>query len=245
MTPISDDVSPLFTARMAGALWLIVIIIGGLDVVTSSTVVAGNAAATAQNILASEFRFRLGEVGEFVGGACYLGVTVLLYQLLKPVSRNLALFAACCGMIGIAIGAGGTVRDLGVVTLLKSAQSGASDAGQMQAVALTTIRTFGLGFSVSMVYFGLQVGTAGYLLARSGFFPRLIGILLAIGGSIYVIGSLAVLVSPAVGGQLFRVVIPIAFIGEGSVTLWLLFKGVNVEKWYSRASVRPMRVVAA
>ncbi|HJQ10837.1 MAG TPA: DUF4386 domain-containing protein [Gemmatimonadaceae bacterium] len=245
MTSTYEDTSPLFTARMAGALWLIVIIIGGLDVATSSIVVAGDAAATARNILNSEFRFRLGEVGEFIGGACYLGVTVLLYQLLKPVSKTLSLFAACCGAIGLAIGAAGTVRDLGAVALLRSGQlPGAADAGQMQGVALSTIKLFGLGFSVSMVYFGLQVASVGILIARSSFFPRALGVLAAIGGSIYVIGSLAMMMSPPIGGQLFRFVIPVAFIGEGSLTLWLLFKGVNVERWIARANPQPRRVAA-
>ncbi len=240
-----DETSPLFSARMAGALWLAVIVIGGLDVATSSIVVAGDAAATARNILNSEFRFRLGEVGEFIGGALYLGVTVLLYQLLKPVSKPVSLFAACCGAIGLAIGAAGTVRDLGVVTLLNGSQlPTAANASQMQEVALSTIRLFGLGFSVSMVYFGLQVATVGVLMARSDFFPRLLGVLLTIGGSTYVIGSLAVMLSPTIGGQLFRFVIPVAFIGEGSATLWLLFKGVNVERWVARAHPQPRRVAA-
>ena len=108
-----------------------------------------------------------------------------------------------------------------------------------------TIKTFGLGFSVSMVYFGLQVASVGVLVARSGFMPRLLGILLVVGGSTYVVGSLLVMLAPVIGAQLFRVVVPVAFIGEGSITLWLLFKGVNVEKWRARAGIQPLRMVAA
>ncbi|MFN2638435.1 MAG: DUF4386 domain-containing protein, partial [Gemmatimonadaceae bacterium] len=115
----SNPQSPQFTARMTGALWLAVIVISSIAV-AGPTIVAPDAATTASNILASELAFRFAVVNEFIGGACYVGVTVLLYQLLKPVSKNLALFAAACGIIGITVGAGLTVRDLGIVAILKS-----------------------------------------------------------------------------------------------------------------------------
>ena len=244
-TPVSTD-SPLFTARMAGALWLAVIAVSALDVVTSSIIVSGDAAATARNILNSEFRYRLSVLAEFVGGALYVGVTALLYRLLKPVSRNLSLFAVLCGAIGIAVGAALTVQDLGVVTLLRSAQAApAADAGQINAIALSSIRMFGLGFTVAMVYFGFQCATVGYLIARSGFMPKTIGILLAIGGSFYVLSSFATFLGLPIAHTLSQIVIPTAFLGEGSTTVWLLFKGVDVRKWMERAGVPPLQRVAA
>jgi hypothetical protein len=230
---------------MTGALWLAVIIVSSIAV-AGPTIIVPDAATTASNILASEFAFRFGVVNEFIGGACYVGVTVLLYQLLKPVSKNLASFAAACGIIGITVGAGLTVRDLGIVAILKSAQTApAADAAQLQAVARSAIMAFGLGFKVSMVYFGLQCATAGYLMARSGFIPRIVGILLGVGGSFYVISSLTYLLSPTLGGMLAPVVIPVAFLGEGCTTLWLLFKGVNVEKWRQRAGSTTLNLAAA
>jgi hypothetical protein len=241
----SSQPSPLFTARMTGALWLAVIIVSSIAV-AGPTILVPDAAATASNILASEFAFRFGVVNEFIGGACYVGVTVLLYQLLKPVSKNLASFAAACGIIGITVGAGLTVRDLGIVAILKSAQTApAADAAQLQAVARSAIMAFGLGFKVSMVYFGLQCATVGYLIARSGFIPRIVGILLGVGGSFYVISSLTYLLSPALGSMLSPVVIPVAFLGEGCTTLWLLFKGVNVEKWRQRAGSTTLNLAGA
>jgi hypothetical protein len=231
---------------MAGALWLAVIAVSVLDVVTSSIIISGDPAATARNILSSEFRFRLSVLAEFVGGALYVGVTVLLYRLLKPVSRNLSLFAAFCGAIGISVGAALTVRDLGVVTLLRSAQvSSSADAGQIQTLALTSIRQFGLGFTVAMVYFGFQCTTVGYLIARSGFMPKAIGILLATGGTFYVLSSFATFLSLPIAPALSQVVVPVAFLGEGSTTVWLLFKGVDVRKWMERAGVPPLQRVAA
>ena len=237
--------SPLVTARMAGALWLAVIIVSALAVAGPSIVIPGDAAATVHNILTFEFAYRIGIVETFIGGALYVGVTVLLYTLLKPVSRNLALFAAACGLIGVAVGAALTVSDLGVVAALKFAESAPAQAAPMQAVAQSAIMTFGLGFKVGMVYFGLQCATVGYLIARSGFMPRAVGVLLGIGGSFYVISSLTYLVSPALGTLLSPVVIPVAFLGEGSTTLWLLFKGVNVEKWRQRAGSATLGLAAA
>ena len=245
MTKSIPSDSPLFTARMAGALWLAVIVISGVDAATSPIGISSDAVTTAHSILASEFRYRLGVLAEIVAGTCYLGVTVLLYQLLQPVSKGLALFAACCGAIGLSIGATLTVPDLGVVPLLKSAQLPSGDAAQTQAIAVSSIRMFRLGFTVSMVYFGFQCATVGYLIARSGFIPKAIGILLAIGGSFYVISSLTTFLSPTAGSMLGRVVIPVAFIGEGATMLWLLFKGVNVAKWHLRTGVQPTPLVAA
>jgi hypothetical protein len=242
---IADQPSPLFTARMAGALWLAVIVVSTLAVFGPTIIVPGDAAATARNILGAELAFRLAVVEEFVGGACYVGVTVLLYQLLKPVSRNLALFSAACGVIGITVGAGLTVRDLGIISILASAEATPTDAAQLQAVARSAIMAFGLGFKVSMVYFGLQCATVGYLIARSGFIPRVVGVLLGVGGWFYVVSSLAYMISPAVGSILSPVVIPVAFLGEGATTLWLLLKGVDVEKWRQRAgSIAPGLVAA-
>jgi hypothetical protein len=242
---ISNHASPQFTARMTGALWLAVIVISSFAI-AGPTIIVPDAATTANNILASELAFRFGVVNEFIGGACYVGVTVLLYQLLKPVSKSLALFAAACGIIGITVGAGLTVRDLGIVAILKSAQTApAADAAQLQAVARSAIMAFGLGFKVSMVYFGLQCATAGYLIARSGFIPRIVGILLGVGGSFYVISSLTYLLSPALGSMLSPVVIPVAFLGEGCTTLWLLFKGVDVERWRQRAGSTTLNLAAA
>ena len=88
-------------------------------------------------------------------------------------------------------------------------------------------------FSIAMVYFGCQVAAIGVLILRSGFVPRIIGALMVAGGSSYVITSFAKFVSPALGAQLSPFVIPIAFLGEGTVTLWLLFKGIDVQKWRS------------
>ena len=174
---------PRRTARLAGALWLLVIAVSVLSVLTRST------------------QPRLAFAANQFGGLCYLGVTVLLYELFKPVNTSLSLFAAVCGAAGVASGA-------------------AADLVRSDPPAQ--------GFFVAMVFFGFQVMSIGYLITRSTLIPRILGVLLVLGGLSYVINSFTNFLSPAVGAHLSPFIVPVAILGEGSLTLWLLVKGVQV-----------------
>jgi len=221
--------SPQTTARLAGALWLIVIAVSIASLFTAPSVnINGSAAETAASILAAETPYRLAFALLFVGSLCYLGVTALLYELLRPVNRSVALFGAFAGLAGVTIGAASAVNELGALDLLKQAATAApAAANQLQTIAQFALRD-GPEFKVGMVFFGLQIASVGYLILRSGLVPRIIGGVLVAGGSSYIISSFATFVAPAVGARLSPLVIPIAILGEGSLTLWLLFKGVNV-----------------
>ncbi len=155
-------------------------------------------------------------------------MTALLYELLRPVNRSVALFGAFAGLAGVTIGAASAVNELGALDLLKQAATATPvAANQLQTIAQFALRD-GPEFKVGMVFFGLQIASVGYLILRSGLVPRIIGGVLVAGGSSYIISSFATFVAPAVGARLSPLVIPIAILGEGSLTLWLLFKGVNV-----------------
>ena len=169
------------TARLAGALWLVVIAASVISVATQSGIP------------------RLAFAANQFSGVCYLGVTVLLYQLFKPVDTGISLFAAFCGLAGVASGA--AVSD-------PSAQ----------------------GFYIAMVFFGFQIISIGYLITRSTLIPRILGVLLLLGGSSYVINSFTNFLSPAIGAHLAPFIIPVAILGEGALALWLLVKGVNVSR---------------
>lgn len=232
---IHKPLSPLFEARVAGFAWLMTILTSMVGfLVVRSLIVSGNAAATATNILNHESLFRFAFVATLIGGAFYMGVTVLVYGLLKPVNRNLSLFAAFCGVAGIAIGAAGALNFLAPLGMFGS-YAAAFTPNQWQEQALAALKLDEQGFNLSMVYFGLQCVSAGYLIARSTFIPRILGVLLAIGGASYVISSFATLLSPSFGGALTPLIIPAALIGEGSLTVWLLVKGVNEERWNALA----------
>jgi hypothetical protein len=225
--------SPQTTARLAGLFWLIVIAVSIVAIVVSPTIsLRGTPADTAASALAVESGYRLGFSLLLFGGVCYLGVTALLYQILKPVSGSVALFGALASLAGITVGAASGVHTLGALALLHDATNATYvAASQMQAIAQASFREDPPEFRMGMIYFGCHVASIGYLILRSNFIPKIIGAILVAGGSSYFIASFTTFVAPELGARLTPFVIPIALLGEGSITLWLLIKGVDAEKW--------------
>jgi hypothetical protein len=216
-------------ARIAGALWVAVIVAGGFAVMMrSAMIVSDDAAATAFNILASETRFRLAFVADVIGGACYVGVTLLLYELLKPVSRTVSLTAACFGIVGVAVGTLVSLNYLAAVLVLQGAEPlAAFTNSQLQAEALIFLRLYREGYRLGMVFFGAQIVAIGYLILRSSVVPRVLGAMLVLGGASYVVGAFAnFLVMPFLA-QMGQMVFVAAAIGEGALALWLLIRGVE------------------
>jgi len=232
-----DAASTAAMGRAAGILWLLCIVTSMYSfVVTSRMVVATDAAATSANVLGNESLFRAASVTNLLSGVFYLGVTALLFYLLKPVSRALALTAACFGTAGVAIGAVAYLAPFLALSLLRKGQPTALNVDQLQGLALFTLtKPIEVAFSVGMVFFGVQCVIVGTLIARSTFLPRLIGILLAVGGTSYIVVSLITLLAPQWGPRFVAVVLPAALIGEGSLTLWLLVRSVNVQRWQEQA----------
>ncbi len=240
----STEPSPLFAARMAGALWLIVILAGVAAVVGGVSLdLSGDPGLFAANALASASKVRLAFVINFFGKICYLGVTVLLYELLKPVNRSVALFGAFCGLAGLMSGAG-SVNSFAALSLLEESRRAAEPiASQLEATVKMFLGAGAPGFGVEMVYFGCQILSVGYLIVRSHFIPRAIGVLLLLAGSSYIIASFTSFVSPVLGTRVLPLIVPIALLGEGALALWLVVKGVDVEQWRSmighRATINP------
>lgn len=232
------EASPRFKAKMAGVLWLMTILMGSFGVsVGRRFVVSGEAAATATNIMANESLFRLSFVADLVAALCYVGVTVLLYELLKPVNRSLSLLAAFFGLWGVTIGGAYYLSRLVPLVLLGGdPYLSAFTTSQLQAMALMSLKLHVLGFNISMVLFGLQCFIVGCLIVRSTFLPRILGVLLVIAGLGYMISSFTTFLSPPFGAQMWPFSLPAGVVGEGSLTLWLLVRGVNVPRWKERAS---------
>ena len=230
----SAEPSPLVDARAAGALWLIVILVSiGALLGGASLDMHGDPETLAANVLASASKIRLTFLLFFLGKICYLGVTVLLYQLLKPVNKSVALFGAFCGLAGLLRGGGGHFNVLTALSLLEESRRAiAPVAGQLADSAKLLLATVP-GFSGEDVYFGFQILSVGYLIVRSRFIPRAIGVLLVLGGVSFLITSVTTFVSPALGDRLAPVLLPIVLLAEGSLALWLLVKGVNVAQWRS------------
>jgi hypothetical protein len=235
----SAEPSPLFAARMAGALWLIVIVVSIVAVIAGTSLdSSGDRGTLATNALASASRIRLTFVLFFFGKICYLGVTVLLYELLKPVNRCAALFAAFCGLAGLLSGGAGHINLLTALSLLEESRRATEPvATQLQGAAKSLLGT-APRFSGEDVYFGFQITSVGYLIARSYFLPRTIGVLLVLGGACFLVTSFTNFVAPALGDQMAPLLLPVVLLGEGSLALWLVVRGVNVEQWRSTIARR-------
>ena len=238
MTKPNLEVTPLFQARMAGGLWWLCIISGMVGFAAGAPlVVANDATATATNILAKESFFRLGFVADLISGLSYVGVTAFIYYLLRPVSRSLSLLGALFGLAGVAIGGASWAIHLTPLLLLHGDQYlTVFTTSQLQALSLAALKLQAQVFPIGMVFFGIQCISIGYLVARSTFLPRILGVLLAIGGTSYVIVSFANFLAPSFGPRLVPFLMPIALIGEGALGGWLLIKGVDVQSWNEQAS---------
>ena len=239
MMQSNSEPSPRFKARAAGALWWLCIISGMTGfVVGAPLIVADDATATATNILAKESLFRLGFAADLISGVSYVGVTAFIYYLLRPVSRSLSLVGAFFGLAGVAIGGALWVIHLTPLLLLHGDQYlTAFTTSQLQAMSLAALKLQAQAFPIGMVFFGIQSISIGYLVARSTFLPRILGVLLAIGGTCYVIVSFANFLAPSFGSHLVPFMMPIALIGEGLLGGWLFIKGVNVQRWNQQASL--------
>lgn len=212
-------------ARIAGAFYLITIIMGVFAevFVRGALVVRDDASATATNILAHELLYRSGLAADLIMLASYVVVTLLLYVLLKPAGRILSLLAALFSMVGIAVLAVNCLNHIAPLLFLKNTPP-------LQDLALIALKLHTRGYNVSGVFFGVYCVIIGYLVFRSGFLPRALGVLMAIGGASYIVSSFAIFLSPAFANRLPDVTV-LGGLAELSLTLWLLVMGVNAQKW--------------
>jgi len=223
--------SPGFTARMAGVAYLLMTLAGLVArVARSGLIVAGDAAATATNILAHPSAYQVNIAGEFLVVAFYIGVVALLYALLKPVNRPVAVLATCLGLVACTIQAGACfLLSAPVVILGGPAYLSAFSASQLQALALLSLKLYSGGYGIALVFFAFYGLTIGYLVYKSTFLPRFIGVLLMLGALAWL-----VYLSPALGASLFPY-IAVGGLGELVLLLWLLIAGVNSARWTEEA----------
>lgn len=230
------EASPRLWARVAGVSYLITIITGVFAevFVRGSLVVRDDAAATATNLLAHESLYRLGLAADLVMLVSYVVVTLLLYVLFTPAGRSLSLLAAFFSLMGIAVLAVNSLNHLAPLVLLGDAPFlRAFDAPQLKALALAALKLHGRGYSIAGVFFGIYCVLIGDLTFRSRFLPRILGVLMAIGGLGYVTDSFTSFLSPALAARLPDLAI-LGGIAELSLSLWLMIVGLNASKWEER-----------
>jgi len=232
--------SPRTLARMAGVFQALegTTATFGQVIVTGRLVVFGSAAATAANILGHEQLFWLGFASSLLGVVCHIVWALLLYDLFKPVSRRISLLAVLVIVVGCAIQALTAVLYLAPMLILNAPGSSlnALTAEQLQALAYVFVRLNGYAFNTYLVFFGLWCVLIGYLIFRSTFMPRILGVLLAIAG----LGWMMYLVPPLAIHLFIPYIAGASACGEIPLLLWLLIVGVNSERWKEQARVAGM-----
>jgi hypothetical protein len=228
------EMSPRFKGRMAGVCQLMeaVTAASGQVIILGKLVVAGNAAATAANILGHERLFWFGFVLSLIGVAFHIAWALLMYELLKPVNRSLSLLAAFFVLVSCAMQALASLLYLAPLLILQGGSSlSAFTAEQLQSLALMFLKLNEYAFNIDLVFFGLWCVLTGYLIFRSTFLPRILGALLAIDGFGFV-----TYLYPPLAYHLFIPYLAVASaLGEIPLELWLIVMGVNVQRWKEQA----------
>jgi hypothetical protein len=201
-------------------------------VISSRVIMAGDPATTAANLLAHETLFRLGTASLLVSTAFYIGATLFVYEVLRSVNPSLSLLAAFFSLVARAVGALSCVFDLVPYILLKGAPhlGAAFTVNQLQALALMFLKVRVQANDIALSLFGLHCLGVGYLICRSIFLPRVIGALMLIAGVCWMTFLL-----PSVAQRLAPFNMMPGALGEVSLALWLLIKGVNVQRWQEQA----------
>jgi Domain of unknown function (DUF4386) len=220
-------------AKAAGFLYLVTIIAGGFAeaFVREGLTVSGNAVATAQNILASEQMYRYGFVADLVCLICGIFLSLIFYILFKPVNRNLSLLALVFSITAGGVMAVNLLNQLAPLLLLhNSSYLQAFKIDQLQTLSLFFLNLQSQGYNISLLLFAFYFPIIGWLVYKSNFLPRILGVIYTLAGVGYLVNSLAWFLFPHLAAYLFPYVLLPAFIGETSMSLWLIFKGVKAQK---------------
>jgi Domain of unknown function (DUF4386) len=221
-------------ARSGGVLLLVSLVAGGFGelYVPTKLLVSADPGATARNIAASASLFRLGFAGYLVEAVCDVALTLILYVLLKPVSKNLALLAAFYGLVGTAVFAFGELFYFSTSLLLGGAEYLKSfSPDQLQTLALLALKVSGLSGGILMVFGGVGSLVIGYLILQSGYLPRFLGALWGLGGLGFVVRNFALVLAPAYAFDWLLLPMTLAML---AAALWLIVRGVNLDRWADR-----------
>jgi hypothetical protein len=223
--------SPQFYARLAGILYLVIIITGFFaeTFVRNKLIVYGDAAATANNIIHSQSLWNIGITADLIMQICDLPVMIILYYLFKPVSRKLALLNLSFNLIQTAVLVANKLNLLAASFFLGDSEYLKSfSPDQLHTLSYLSIKLHNYGFGVGLIFFGFVCLIEGYLIFKSGYFPKFIGVLMSIAGICYLFNSFALILSPDLSSILL--LMP-CLIAELLLSLWLVFKGVNLTIW--------------
>jgi hypothetical protein len=229
------ETSPIVLARAVGLLNLVVLASGTFaGSVSARLVVPGDAAATARNITASELLFRLGFVSGLLMYLIFVFSVWLLYRLLASVDEPLARLMVMLVLVGVSIAMLNQVHQSAALILLSGVDYlKAFNADQIQGQVMFFLDLHKQGGLVGAIFWGLWLFPLGLLVFRSGFFPRILGVLLMLGSLGWLLVPLQRFLLP--GYEALAYSRFAAHVAEMSWTLWLLIRGLNVERWPYRS----------
>jgi hypothetical protein len=229
-------VSPRLEARIAGVLYLLVILLGGFAEVgvRQGLVVDGDPAATAHAIVTHASLFRLGFAAEMMTNIIAIPLTLIFYRLLAPAGRFWVLLAVVLDLTQNTINAMNAWTQFAPLTLLGgSPDLAAIPRGELAALARLALKWHDIGFDIGLTFFGLALLIYGVVMFRSGFFPRFLGVLYGLAGACYLANSFAYFFAPDL---LSAYLLLPCLVGEGTLALWLIIVGVNETKWQAAAT---------
>ncbi len=226
-------------ARIAGVLYLLLALTGvfSLIYVPTALVVFGDATATAENIRSSELLFRSGILSGLVSNVIFVFLVLALYRLLKETSRNQAILMVTLVVISVATGFANTINQLGALIALSGADFlSVFDKPELDAIAYLFIRLNSWGIQIIQIFWGLWLFPFGILVYRSGFIPRILGVLLMIAGFGYLLGSFMFQILPQYNDAL-STFITVLEMGELPIIFWLLIVGAKAQS--EERQIRP------
>ncbi|MDE3136299.1 MAG: DUF4386 domain-containing protein [Acidobacteriota bacterium] len=225
--------SPRFKARITGVFYLLTMLTGifAQGFVSEKLVKWSDAGATATNILTHKSLFQLGFTVYLIEMACQIIFTALFYELLKPVSRSISLVAAFLGLAGCTIKTVSRLFYIAPLFVLGGAHYlSVFTAEQLQALSLLFLKVNDQGAAVALAFFGFYALLTGYLIVRSTFLPRILGVWSMLAG----LGWMTFLYPP-LGYRLFLYLAVFGFLGAAALIFWLLVFGVNEQRWKEQA----------
>jgi len=235
MTNSIADSSQRKAARVAGVLYLILIVAGVLAqfFVRGSLIVPGDATATANNIMANEWLWRLGFLSDVIAFTSFLLLPLAFYVLLKPVSKNLASLVVIFVLASVPISFINMLNHFAPLLLLSGADYlTVFEANQLHAQVMLSLNLFEAGYFVAQIFHGLWLLPLGYLVYKSGYFPRIFGVLLMIACFGFLIDMLRFFLFPSYEMVTYATGV-VTIIGEFPFCGWLLAKGAKMPEMKS------------
>jgi hypothetical protein len=230
----SERFSPRLLARILGILGLVGILTGAFDIgyVQSTLIVAGNPSATLHNIWAHETLFRLGFSAHLFELLINLPGEIIGFYLFRRVNVIVAAVSLCSGVVGIAVEAVALlIAYVPLKLAIGGSALGAFSPEQLQALAHIAAQLQQAGLLLSWVFYGVDELASGFLFFRSGFLPRVLGVLLGLSGLCYFTHGFLSFLAPSLDARLYPYILYPCLPGEGLSSLWLATVGLNVAKW--------------